>query len=576
MPTVPISQGPTLREAPLQGGFQRQVDVTANQRQVGAGLANISDALAYRENRNDQDAAFAADAKLKKEWLDYESQLRSQRKGRDAATYDTEVEAWWKDASQRYGQDLSPGAQRLVNRSLATSQAQAVAGAKAYKEQQLNASAAASYQSAQTVSINEAATVGNERAVVKAITDMDQKRSERAALESWTPEQREADRMHWNTQLHTVMVQKLVRTDPAAAQTYYDKYKAEIAAPQQNALEAHLQQTSAVMDGSAAADSIWKDMGPKADGQPVELDKMEAAAREQFKNDPVRQKAAIADIHQRAASFNAAERERTAGKVNAVMDAYSKGASLTQLQRMPEFQSLPGKERAQIQDHINDRNHMLWARSIEDRARLEREMARKAFPAYLEYSNPETLGTMTRAQVQALQPTLGNELTNHLVTKWEGLQKKDAKLEARMDQDDFNHVADQMGLSPFKANTEDKKRQLGELKYRTEQLINQAQVAKKGPLTREEKMELMTQEMARTVTVDRWGPWNAQVPVIQLSKDDLKNVLVPDTEREQISAALKTLYQETGQAIYAPTEENMRRLYLMSKSVAARLLPSEK
>ncbi len=578
MPRVPIYDGPQVKEEalPTRGAFQQEIDVTKGQRALAGALGKVGDVVDERRQRSDQDTAFATDAKLKTEWLEYEGKLRAARRGRDAETYDTEVEAWWKDAATRYGKDLSPGAQRLVGRSLATSQLQALAGAKTYKEQQLNASAAASYTSAQTVSVNEAATVGNETAVVKALADMDQKRLDRAALEGWTPEQTAADKLAWSTTLHGVMVQKLARADPAAAQVYYDKYKGDISAQQQNALEAHLSQTSAVVDGSAAADGIWKAMGPKADGQPVELDKMEAAAREQFKNDPTRQHAAIADIQQRAAAFNSAERERTAGKTNTVMDAYAKGASLTQLQRMPEYQSLPGQQRAQIQEHIRDRNHMLWAQGIEDRARLENLQLKKAYPSFFQYSDPSVLTTMTRDQVRALQPALGNQLTEHLLNKWEAIQKPAAKLEARMDTEDFNHVADQLGLKPFQANTEDRKRQLGELKYRVEQMVDMAQQAKKSPLTRAEKMELMTSEMARTVTVNPTFGFEKQVPVIQLGEKDLKNVVVPEGDRAQIAAALKTMYEQTKSPLYAPTEQNMRRLYLTHKSRAATLLPAEK
>lgn len=576
MPRVPVSSGPNVRDQALQGGYRQEVDVSSGERMGAKAADSVAGAVEARQYRNDQDTAFATDAKIKTEWLEYEGKLRDARRGRDAASYDAEVQQWWQDAAGRHADGLSPGAQRLVSRSLTTSQVQAVAGAKAYKEQQLNASADASYRAAQAVSINEAATVGNEAATIKAQADMDQKRADRAALMGWTPEQVKADATSWNTTLHSTVVQKLMRADPTAAQQYYDKYKGQIGAEQQAALENHLQQTSVAVDGNTAATAIWSQFGPKADGQPVELDKMEEAVRAQYPKDPARQKAAIGEVQQRAAAFNAAERERTAGKTNAVMSAYSKGATLAQLQTMPEFQSMPGAQQAQIQDHIRDRNHTLWAQSVEDRARLQREQEQKAYPAFLEYSNPQNLGAMTRSQVQALQPMMGNALTEHLVTKWDALQKPQAKLEARMDTEDFNHVADQLGLSPFKANTEDKKRELGELKYRVEQVINGAQVAKKGSLTRDEKMDLMKAEMSRTVTVDPTFGFKREVPVIQLNSKQVADVVIPDTERPKVAAALKAMYDETKDPAWAPTEENLRRAYLLGKSSASKLITPPK
>lgn len=574
MATVPVSTGPRLREAPLQGGYQAPVD-TSQQRDLAAGAERAAQGYLAYQQRADQDLAFATEAKIKGDWINYESQLREARKGRDAASIDVETDQWWKDAAGKYGADLTPGAQRLISRSLTTSQLQAVAGAKAYKEQQLNASAEASYKSAQAVAINEAATIGSEQAAIKALADMNQKRTERAALMGWTPEQTKANALVESSALHSVMVQKLMRSDPAAAQVYFDKYKGEIGAEQQAALEHGLQQTSAALDGNKAAEGIWSQMGPKNDGQPVELDKMEAAAREQFKGDPVRQKNAIAEIQQRAAAFNAGERERTAGKINTVMAAYSKGAGLAQLQTMPEFQALPGKEQAQIQDHIRDRNHMLWAQGIEDQARLQRLQEQKAFPAFLQYSDPAVLTTMSRDQVAALQPLIGNQLTEHLAQKWDALQKPQAKLEAKMDTEDFNHVADQLGLNPFKANTEDKKRQLGELKYRVEQMINVAQVAKKGALTRDEKNAIMREEMSRTVTVNGWFT-NDTVPVIQLTPKQAQDVKISDAERAQVVDAMRVMYAETKDPQYAPSEENLRRQYLRSKSRAADLIAPAK
>lgn len=576
MPRVPAAEGPQARTAPLQGGYQQPIDVTRDQRAAAGALANVAGAIDAYQYRADQDAAFATEAALKTEWIDYESKLRDQRKGRDAATYDTEVETWWKEAGARHGKNLSPGAMRLVNRSLVTSQVQALAGAKAYKEQQLNASAESSYRAAQAVSVNEAATVGTEDAAIKALADMGQKRLEWARLQGWTPEQIKADELNSATVLHSVMVQKLMRQDPAAAQVYFDKYRGAIGAEQQVQIEGALRQVSAAVDGSATAGEVWAQLGPKADGMPVELDKMEAAARAKYPNDPTRQRAAIENIQQRAAAHNAAERERTAGKVNSVMDAYSRGTPMSRLQTMPEFMALPGAERARIQEHIADRNHALWARSLEDRARLERAAQVKAFPAFLDYSDPEKLGTMTRAQVTALLPQLGNELTGHLVQRWDAMQKPAARLEARMDQEDFNHVADSMGLRPYDpTKSEAQRQQLGELKFRLEQMVDQVQRATKAPMSREDKLDMFKNEMARKVVVDGWFG-DREVPVIQLKPEEVSKVLVPPEERPKIVEALQQMYRTTGDAAYAPTEANMRRVYLQNKSRAASLLPAEK
>jgi hypothetical protein len=569
MPRVPQYDGPQVRDQPAPQVQLNAPDVGRKGRQIAAGLSDLSDVLQRQAERDDQDAAFRTEAQLKADWLQYEGQLRESRKGRDAATIDTETEQWWKDAAGKYGSDLSPNARRPVTRSLMASQLQAVAGAQAYKQQQLDASASASYQAAQGMSVNEAATIGTEGAATTALAVMAEKRAERARLQGWTPEQTKADETAWATMLHGTVLSKMMRADPAAAQTYFDKYRGQMDARAQSEIEGHLAQTSAALDGSNAAGSIWSSIGPKADGQPVELDKMEAQARERFAGDPTRQKATIDELRQRAAAFNASEGERKAGRVNAVMGAYGKGATMGQLRAMPEFQALGGQEQTQILEHINDRNHMLWARSVEDRARLEREQERKAYPAFLAYSDPETLGTMTRAQVQALLPAMGPQMTEHLITKWDGLQKAGARLEARMDSDDFNHVATRLGFDVFTKNKDDRKA-LGELKFRVEQLIDQAQAAKKGPLTREEKMNMMQDEMGRTVILSRgFFGFTDEVPVIQLRPRDLTDVQVPVDERAAIVEKMRQRYAVTKDPAFEPTEQNVINWYLLGKSKAA-------
>ena len=367
------------------------------------------------------------------------------------------------------------------------------------------------------------------------------------------------------------------RTDYAKA--YMEKVSAELTPQARLQLQEHLKATDAAQVAMAAAGDIWGTLGPKADGQPVELDKMEAAARERYAGDPAKSKATIAELRERASAFNASEKERAAGNVNAVMLAYSHGASLAKLTAMPQFLALPGEQQNQIRQHVSDRQHMLWARSIEDQNRAEAQMAKRAFPAFLQYSDPAVLGSMSRAQVAALQPVLGNDLTNHLAQKWDGLQKREGKLAASMDQQDFEHLADQMGLKPYdKDNTEEHKRQLGELKFRVEQLIDQAQGAKKAPLERQEKMELMRQEMARQVAVPTWfGLGSKQVPVIQLTPDQAGRVAVPSSDRAQIVEALRLMSQrQPNNPAFAPTEDNVRRLYLLRQSPAAGLIPPAK
>lgn len=146
-----------------------------------------------------------------------------------------------------------------------------------------------------------------------------------------------------------------------------------------------------------------------------------------------------------------------------------------------------------------------------------------------------------------------------------------------MDTEDFNHIATQLGMDPYNARGTGRA-QLGELKYRVEQMIDMAQKAKGKELTREEKGELMRGEMSRTVTVNPgfFSP-NRETPVIQLAPEDARRVVIPAAEKAQIADALRVMYaRNPANPLFAPTEENMRRLFLANKSRAATLIPEPK
>ena len=267
--------------------------------------------------------------------------------------------------------------------------------------------------------------------------------------------------------------------------------------------------------------------------------------------------------------------------MNSVYKSIDAGTPLTRIMRTPQWQALPGKEQDQIlmqqEQRAAARESRAAAAESRDFAReqrAERRMLLDNGDAYLRYSDPEVLARMSRPQVEAMRSVFGMEGAQHLLQRFDSLQKPGAVAEARIDKQDFDHIAETMGLDPFNAKSPDKKKQLGELQFRVEQLINIAQQSKKGTLTREEKMALMQGELARQVTVNpgRLSP-NKNVPVIQLQPDQVRRVVVPDADKAKISEALAVMYRaDPKNPAYAPTEDNMRRLYLMRQSRAASLI----
>lgn len=573
MPKVPTYGGPQLLEKAAGPTYSPQIDVSGNARALGAGLNQAADAMSRMAERDAQTEAWNAQGEITESFTKWNAEARKNAQGTNAKGYAAQVDEWWAKAAQDYGAKLNPLARKMANRALQTARLNALGAATDYENNQLEIGERSALNGAVNGLVNQAIAAGPDKAAPVLAQAAEQIRAYGARKGVDV----EPEVMKVTTGAHASIINTLLQTDPKKAELYFNTHKKEIDATRWDEIGGRINQVSAVADGESKASEIWQANIKGNDyRQPVDVFALEKQMREAFPNDPTRQKAGIAALRDMTAAWNKSQAEANAGFTNQVYGMLDRGTPLTRVMRSEAWQSLPEKEQRQIRMQLENEGLLREQRAAAREARQERQLLLQNGDAYLEYSNPETLANMTRQQVQALRSVFGMEGTQHLLTRWDALQKPQGKIEARMDTEDFNHVADQLGLSPYKANTEDKKRQLGELKFRVEQLIDQTQQAKKGPLTREEKMALMQIEMARTVVVNPFFGSKRDVPVIQLTKDDLKNVEVPAGDREQIAAALKAMYDQTQSPMYAPTEENMRRLYLMNKSRAAALLPAEK
>lgn len=578
MPQVPTYGGAQVQARPLQTPMQGTPDVSSGLQAGARALSQTSEVFDQLAQRDASEQAFSASAKLQQDWMNFDADARTKYRGQNVDQYKAEVDKWWADAPQKYGQDLNPMAKRMATRAMMQTQLQAQGASLNFWNSEKDRATDEAALAAKGSEAQFAITTGTPEAVTVAKAKIAGINANTAQRKGWTPEQLQQQNIVDVSLMHTSMVNKLMSQDTAAAQTYFDANKGEIVAPQQEALREKLTTVTAAADGDKKAGEVWQQFGPTKDGEAVQVDKMEAAIREAYPNDPMRQRAAIAGVRERAQAFNASEGERRAQNTNGAWGVYQQTRSLSAMQKSPAYLALPAGEQLKLANEVTDRQHMLYARGVEDAQRAEMLKTKQSFPAFLEYSNPANLASMSRQQVQALQPFLGNQLADHLVQKWDMLQVKDAKLTASMDQQDFDHVADTLGLQPYAPNKgEDQKRQLGELKFRTEQLIDQAQRAVGKPLTREDKMDLIRREMATTVSQSTWlGFSSTDKPVITMTADDIASVQVPDADRARYLALLKAGYEQNPIPAYEQTQDNIKRMYLREKSPAGQFIPAKK
>ena len=493
-----------------------------------------------------------------------------------------EAAEWWEKEGAQVADSLqTPIQKRLFSQTVAKLRAQSVGQFSGYEAGQRRESLDASAQASIVGSINlAAANPGNGELLTSAKQDILRRTDMLAKLNGWDPAVKDVKQAEYLTNFHKQVIQGLVRDNPAAAETYFQTNKAEIEGSQHAEVGGFAATATATRLGEQAAEQAWQTLGPKSDRDPVQLDKLEEQVRKSGLADEAR-KVAISALRERATAFKDARRERDDQLEASVNQAILDGKSAREIRSMPSFLSLSPESARKIVDFMESRalRHEQRAAAQESRAdaaeaRGQRRMAREGMGAYLQYSNPDTLRSMTEAQVLNLLPTLGNDLTRDLMEKRRTLNNPAKLAEARMDTDDFNHIAQQIGIDPFRTAN---RAQVGELRYRVEQMISAAQQGGNKSLTRDEKMNLMRQEMARTVTVDGWFSSAKDVPVIALKPEDIKNVVVPASDRREIADGLRAMAQKfPNDPRFAPTEDNLKRWYLKGKSPAAGLIPDAK
>ena len=582
MPRVPATTGPSIGDQALPSAGLSRVNpqplIDQQAADVGRQLQDVGAAI---QERTDADMVFRAETDLKNRYVEWEAEAR-QRRGQAAWGVAKEAASWWDDNLAKASEGLtSPVQQRLFRQTMEQLRTRSVQVFSEHEAGQRRESLANSATASIVGSINLAAANPTDASLITATKGDILKRTQvLAQLNGWAPEVAEAKRMEYLTNLHKQVIQGLVRDRPDEAAAYFEKNKAEIEGSQHAEVGGFAATATATRLGEQAAEQAWQTLGPKSDRDPVQLDKLEEQVRKSGLADEAR-KVAISALRERATAFKDARRERDDQLEASVNQAILDGKSAREIRSMPSFLSLSPESARKIVDFMESRalRHEQRAAAQESRAdaaeaRGQRRMAREGMGAYLQYSNPDTLRSMTEAQVLNLLPTLGNDLTRDLMEKRRTLNNPAKLAEARMDTDDFNHIAQQIGIDPFRTAN---RAQVGELRYRVEQMISAAQQGGNKSLTRDEKMNLMRQEMARTVTVDGWFSSAKDVPVIALKPEDIKNVVVPASDRREIADGLRAMAQKfPNDPRFAPTEDNLKRWYLKGKSSAAGLIPNAK
>lgn len=526
MPTVPRVTGPEVAPQGLPNAMLSTAGGDAAAfGGIQARMVGESAVIAQRvKDQSDVDSVFRAETALKTDYLAFEREELN-KQGANAAGAAERTKGWWEKAASTYGADLSPEARRAFEHRAAQVRLTGTETLMRHAQTQANKSLVESSNATAQTSANLAEADPSPDRVLKARTDIVTAVNAAGKVLGWDEKQRAKATLELTSPMHTTIIENLAVKDAAAARKWYKDNKDEITSKDYAKIEKHLDTAGLAEKSQVEAVKIVSQYGP---GQTAEaqkaIDALDVTAEEK--------KAIRAEVEHRHAILQADINQVNAASTGKIMAAYASGASLAQLKKMPEWGGLVDGGAA-ITEKITDRQHALAVRGDEDRARALRQLGLKNFAAYAAYSDPNVITAMSRDQISALLPSIGPELTQNLLTKKDSFTKSEDKVRtATIDTNDFNDIANRMGLDPF-----DKKKggtelgALNELHVQIEGLIDRWQVQNGKEMPRADKRKLMEQELAATVVQRRTLLPNKTVPALMVDvAKDWEDVIVPEAD----------------------------------------------
>lgn len=351
---------------------------------------------------------------------------------------------------------------------------------------------------------------------------------------------------------HAVIIESMVNSGQVMqAKAYFDRNRDDFMAADAATTEKNLEKSVSANQALIDVDALMSEFSIQGDNIPRA--KMDARLREIVGDDPVRLKAARDEITVRMALY---QEEYN----NQYSDNYDKALRLGQtsparMYSSSAFQSLKPKDQETIRSFVMGKS---------DEARNE-EYTRRYYD--LAYGDPRVLAEMPDGNFRMLRSSVGEANFSSLSKLRDEYRKDPVKItEVTLDNDQFNVLANEFGYNV--TNSTDKL-MVSKLRVAMDDAIDTEQQRVGRKLSRQEKDVVVRSAFANKVKVqDGW--WSEkEVLVPMLTPEQEQAVIIPDVERRQIASAMQTKYEQTGSPLYAPTEENVRRIYLQVRGAGA-------
>lgn len=533
MPQIPAYDGPQVGLKPVnydQASADSFGGVQARQlTQLGQGMQQAGQALDVISDREIQTQVFNAEAAAKDAYTKWQQEATKSRQGEAAKGLAKDSEDWWGKASQDYGKDLSPAAQRMLQKAFTQQRSASLGQMAHYENSQLDWAAGV----AKTKNINASIT----RAVTDPSADniATQKNNIigvlRADAAKLTPEAYQQTVSEAFSTLHTQVFNSLVVNNPQAAQAYFKANDKEFVGEQRVAVTERLKTATAAAIGRAGARSdiaeLTKGLG-KTDSFPdADLDAMgvkrftnekgevDEAALDQFRHEVSVQSRMWAD---RSAKLIGDIGEKVTGMMGS-------GMSWAQIQSSGLLDGVSQGEATKIKRAYQTEQIALYSQDVHRRELALRDQELRAAPKMWEYaSDPAKLAALTEQEVRSLYTEVGFANASRLAAERQQYVNNRAKLEeAKIDADMFKTMAEGSGF-----NIDAKKGESYEEVLRLRDSVSRevrARQQKLGrPLFDEEKRDAMQSVIDNKVILGTL--LTTAKPVDVLTEDQLKEAKV--------------------------------------------------
>lgn len=536
MPQVPVYGDRQVRTAPLQPFMQRTPDVSSGARALAQGLGAVGETIDRIDQRNAETKANEVDTQLTRDFDEWENLNRGKYTNRNADGYRAAVDAWWKEASNKYGAGLDPRAQSLVNKTLKRRQTIALDQAGKYEFAEKEKYADSTTDGAITTATVNALKTGDYAGEAQRIRDLT---AQQGLRKNWDKDQRDAALNARLGAYHGAVITQLAEKDAAAAQQYLN------AAIERKEITPGQARLEGIIKGEAD-NQFARAKGIELAGMTPEQRKAEFAKI----TDPQRLEKTQTAFKAQLALEKQVEQDRENAAADQAWQMFAQGKPIPEA----TLASMSGRERVQLQEAQRTRSERLangkpvktdWATYIDVREKL---------------AKGEKVDL--RGYTEKIGPTQMEQLIDIQTSVGKGGVKQDSML---TDEARISNALTGLGI--------DKKKDpegASALAMEIDRRVRAASAAKGDkPLTPDEKQSIVDRVVLDKVYVDEWGT-DPEKAVAVLKPEEMgkayvrvngKSVLVssvPSTDRRQIIKAL----QATGQV---PTEQAIVEMYLAGK-----------